>query len=460
MNGNIIHKETIIDEHKKSVTIDFSICDENDSHIFYMQPLHQERKDVEYGDLQGFMKDTLVEILVKFHQYDEKLFKKKKKGELIEIICKLHSIAIALNPDKLNIALKEKQTIVAKVKNEADQILILLREYLEQDELYSKVPHLLDTYEYLCSEQSLMDTFEECICTIFLHFVEQWQHSKSETDFLDRYRLFQRKLTDKHHLHKFKIDMIEKIFSADECIPIKWTGFIYGINILLKKLTIKLVTLRLGDYLVGVYEQKHDMFKDEFSGDELKYFATCFLGSSATSHLRTVHATYKYNKKDVLLILDRMLIKYKTIDELRQHNVSQKLLKENDGYMRIIKQEFVDWGIDILNLTSIGLKRALITNGSLEEIITNCRNDKILQKFVCIFDAMDVMDDTKDETFETPLNLELVRKTGIILSRKLVTRMSWAMMRDKKNDQVAAKIQKQAKLLHLSNKRLELCKNK
>ncbi len=69
MNGNIIHRETIIDKHKKAVTIDFSICDENDSHIFYMQPLHQGRKDVEYEDLQGFMKPTLVEILVKFHQY-------------------------------------------------------------------------------------------------------------------------------------------------------------------------------------------------------------------------------------------------------------------------------------------------------------------------------------------------------------------------------------------------------
>ncbi len=74
MNGNIIHRETIFDKHKKPVTIDFTICDENDSHIFYMQPLHKERKDVEYEDLQGFMKDTLVDILVKFHQYGLYLF--------------------------------------------------------------------------------------------------------------------------------------------------------------------------------------------------------------------------------------------------------------------------------------------------------------------------------------------------------------------------------------------------
>eukprot|EP01084_Bolivina_argentea_P097312 174954_1 len=92
MAANIIHKETIIDAHKKPITIDFTICDENGSRIFYMQPVTKARKDVEFDDLHGFMKDTLVQILVKFHHCNKNLMKKKTKTALIENICRLVSI--------------------------------------------------------------------------------------------------------------------------------------------------------------------------------------------------------------------------------------------------------------------------------------------------------------------------------------------------------------------------------
>ncbi len=69
MSDTIIHKETIIDAHKKPITIDFTICEENGFQIFYMQPVNEARKDVEFDVLHGFMKGTLVQILVKFHHF-------------------------------------------------------------------------------------------------------------------------------------------------------------------------------------------------------------------------------------------------------------------------------------------------------------------------------------------------------------------------------------------------------
>ena len=62
-----MQKERIIDKHKKEITIDFSIVSENDSRIFYMQRLNEARKDVQYDDLNSFMKGTLVELFLKFH---------------------------------------------------------------------------------------------------------------------------------------------------------------------------------------------------------------------------------------------------------------------------------------------------------------------------------------------------------------------------------------------------------
>eukprot|EP01084_Bolivina_argentea_P097313 174955_1 len=286
---------------------------------------------------------------------------------------------------------KKKKEIANKIKSESSQILILLKECLEQDDLYSEIPQLLQTYEYLCSNERLMRLFEGCVVLIFVHFVEQWLQSNSETDFLRRYRLFQRKLTKTNHIKMYKIDVIQKIFT-EESISMKWNEFIYGIIILIKKLTIKSVRLILGDYLIGIYDTKHKNFQEEFPANELKYFGTCFLGSSVTSYLRTVHAIYKHNKQDVLLILSRMLIKYKSIDELSKYDVSTKAIKENDGHLRIVKPEFVNWGIELLNVASIALKKALITNGSLEQVVQSCQSDKLLQKFLLVFDAMDVMD--------------------------------------------------------------------
>ncbi len=69
---------------------------------------------------------------------------------------------------------------------------------------------------------------------------------------------------------------------VQESISMKWNEFIYGIIILIKKLTVKLVRLILVDYLIGIYDAKHKTFREEFSGTELKYFGTCFLGSSVT----------------------------------------------------------------------------------------------------------------------------------------------------------------------------------
>eukprot|EP01084_Bolivina_argentea_P047681 87884_1 len=111
MNSSIIHKETIIDKHKKPITIDFSICEENGYRIFYMQPVNEARKDVEFNNLHGFMKDTLLKILVKFDHYDQERTKKKTKSALIENICRLHCIAITFDADKLNISFNQKQDI-------------------------------------------------------------------------------------------------------------------------------------------------------------------------------------------------------------------------------------------------------------------------------------------------------------------------------------------------------------
>eukprot|EP01084_Bolivina_argentea_P097314 174956_1 len=337
------------------------------------------------------MKDTLVQILVKFHHCNKNLMKKKTKTALIENICRLHCIAITFDADKLNISFNQKQDIAHKITSNSNQILVLLKECLEQDSLYSEIPKLLDTYEYLCSEEKLMQSFEECAVSIFSYFVGQWLESNSETDFLRRYRSFQRKLKKANHIKRYKLDVIQQIFDV-KSIPMKWNEFIYGIIILIKKLTIKSVRLILGDYLIGIYDTKHKNFQEEFPANELKYFGTCFLGSSVTSYLRTVHAIYKHNKQDVLLILSRMLIKYKSIDELSKYDVSTKAIKENDGHLRIVKPEFVNWGIELLNVASIALKKALITNGSLEQVVQSCQSDKLLQKFLLVFDAMDVMD--------------------------------------------------------------------
>lgn len=60
-----------------------------------------------------------------------------------------------------------------------------------------------------------------------------------------------------------------------------------------------------------------------------------------------------------------------------KHNVSSKLLKENDGHMRIVMQEFVEWGIMILNIVSKGVKKALIKHKSLKTIVNKCQTDLI-----------------------------------------------------------------------------------
>ncbi len=85
-------------------------------------------------------------------------------------ICRLHCIAITFDADKLNISFNKKQEIAATIKSNSNQILILLKECLEQDNLYSEIPKLLETYEYFCSEEQLMESFEQCavlVCTLF-----------------------------------------------------------------------------------------------------------------------------------------------------------------------------------------------------------------------------------------------------------------------------------------------------
>eukprot|EP01083_Nonionella_stella_P198339 728267_1 len=460
MDARVLHRETIVDKRKKPVNIEFTICGENDAHIFYMQPLNLARKEVEYDDLDGLIKGTLVQILVKFHHHDGKALKKKLKEELIQCICRLHGITIHASNDKLNMCLEDRLRIAATVKAEANQILIILQEYAEQDELYSNVPHLLATYTSLCSQEQYMEIFEKCITMIFLHFVEEWAQNETETGFLAKYRQFQSQIYQKDYAKTFGIDLVQELFDDDlQTMEMPFKDFMYGVIILVKKLVIKLVRLTLGDYLLGIHNQTHDMFKAEFTKDESLYFGTCFLGSSITSYLRTVHAVYKDKKQDILLILDRMLLKYDSIDELSKHNVSPKLLKENDGFLRIVKNEFIEWSIEILNTASVGLKEALIKHHSLARIINKCQSNKILQHFEIIFDAMDVMDEEKDEISDEPIDYGLLKDVGLILARKQATRMIWAMLRDKKNDAVAEKIKAKAKILHLSKKRLELCKN-
>eukprot|EP01083_Nonionella_stella_P161274 527996_1 len=114
MLSTTLQQETIVDEHKQAITIQFSICEENEAQIFYMQPLNESRVEVEHEHLDGFMKKTLIQILVKFHHYDPELFKKKKKEELIHIICSLHGIAITPSADKLNMSQRVKNAIAAK----------------------------------------------------------------------------------------------------------------------------------------------------------------------------------------------------------------------------------------------------------------------------------------------------------------------------------------------------------
>eukprot|EP01083_Nonionella_stella_P198340 728269_1 len=361
MDARVLHREIIVDNRKKPVTIEFTICGENDAQIFYMQPVNEKRKEVEYDDLDDLIKATLVQILVKFHHHNAKAIKKKPKDDLIQCICRLHGIAIKTSNDKLSMHLEDRLRIAATVKAEADQILIILQEYLEQDELYSNVPHLLTTYDTLCCEEQSVAIFEKCITMIFLHFVEEWAQNETETGFLAKYRQFQYQSVQKNHAKTFGIDLVQDLFGGDlQTMEMPFEDFMYGIIILLKKLVIKFVRLTMGDYLLGIHNQTHDMFKAEFTKDESLYFGTCFLGSSITSYLRTVHAVYKDKKKDILLILDRMLIKYDSIDELSQQNVSPRLLKENDGFLRIVKNEFIEWSIEILNTASVALKEALI----------------------------------------------------------------------------------------------------
>eukprot|EP01083_Nonionella_stella_P144201 449770_1 len=108
MDARVLHRETIVDKRKKPVNIEFTICGENDAHIFYMQPLNLARKEVEYDDLDGLIKGTLVQILVKFHHHDGKALKKKLKEELIQCICRLHGITIHASNDKLNMCLEDR----------------------------------------------------------------------------------------------------------------------------------------------------------------------------------------------------------------------------------------------------------------------------------------------------------------------------------------------------------------
>eukprot|EP01083_Nonionella_stella_P144202 449774_1 len=54
MDARVLHRETIVDKRKKPVNIEFTICGENDAHIFYMQPLNLARKEVEYDNLAQY----------------------------------------------------------------------------------------------------------------------------------------------------------------------------------------------------------------------------------------------------------------------------------------------------------------------------------------------------------------------------------------------------------------------
>ena len=90
MHPNVVHKETITDEHRLPVTIEFSVCEENGSQILYCQPQGKIRKDVDYDDLHRFMKTTLVKLLVKFHHYGVTLYITTKQTEThkLTLICR------------------------------------------------------------------------------------------------------------------------------------------------------------------------------------------------------------------------------------------------------------------------------------------------------------------------------------------------------------------------------------
>eukprot|EP01083_Nonionella_stella_P148909 472175_1 len=88
------------------------------------------------------------------------------------------------------------------------------------------------------------------------------------------------------------------------------------------------------------------------------------------------------------------------------------------------------WPQDLTHLDT--LRSALTKNESLEQIVLDVQTEKLLQRFVLIFDCMDVMSDIMEE----PIDLVLAKKVAAILARKNCTRMIWAMLRDKKHEKV------------------------
>lgn len=82
------------------------------------------------------------------------------------MICKLHSIAASLDANKLNIDEKDKKDVATTLNAEGCQIIILLKEYLEEDELYGSIAGLVETYSILCSDPVNMVLFERSIQSV------------------------------------------------------------------------------------------------------------------------------------------------------------------------------------------------------------------------------------------------------------------------------------------------------